>query len=295
MNFWVALFIAFFAGAFIGYLQTFVFGKLPEKWLQDYGVKETDPDFRLSKRMQFFPHGVISALFCVAIYMLFVGFCYSNWINPLGIFHLLAVLLSTPIIVIVMMSDRLNRIIPDECSIALALIGVLCIAGDFFEPSLWFSPEAAWYAPLLNRIIAALVGGGFLWLLNFLTMTFMGKEGMGQGDMKLLASVGLIVGCYGVVIVLYVGIIAALFFAVPLFIRKRMRLAAEKKEIMNAENPFEKRAEIAARKAAIHFADDPDYLAFGPFLAFGTSVFLALEPFFYNYLHDSLDVLGLLF
>ncbi|MCQ2515619.1 MAG: A24 family peptidase [Saccharofermentans sp.] len=295
MNFWGALIIAFFAGAIIGYMQTFVFSKLPEKWLQDYGVKETDPDFRLSKRMQFFPHGFISAIFCVAIYMLFVGFGYSHWINPLGIFHLLTIALSTPIIVIVMMSDRLNRIIPDECSIALALIGVISLIGDFIEPNIWFTSEAEWYVPLLNRLLAALIGGGFLWLLNFICMTFLGKEGMGQGDMKLLAAVGLMTGCYGLLVVLYVGIIASMFFAVPLFIRKRIRIAREKKEIMNAENPFEKRAEIAARKAAIHFADDPDYLAFGPFLAFGTSVFLALEPVFFDYLHNYLVILGLSF
>lgn len=295
MNFWGALIIAFFAGTIIGYLQTLVFAKLPEKWLQDYGVKETDPDFRLSKRMQFFPHGVISALFCVGIYMLFVGFGYSYWINPIGIFHITTIALSTPIIVIVMMSDRLNRIIPDECIIALALVGIISLIGDFFEPSIWFSTQAPWYASLLSRLIASLVGGGFLWLLNFLTMTFLGKEGMGQGDMKLLAATGLIVGCYGLLVVVYVGIIAALFFAIPLFIRKRIRISNEKKEIKNADNPFEKRAEIAARKAEIHFADDPDYLAFGPFLALGTSVFLALEPVFYNYLHDTLDILGLLF
>ncbi|MCR5593951.1 MAG: A24 family peptidase [Saccharofermentans sp.] len=295
MNYWAAAIIAALCGAIVGYLQTFVFAKIPEKWLQDYGVKETDPDFRLSKRMKLIPHGVLSALFCASIYTLFVVFCYEHYIATLAVFHIFAVMAVTPIIVIVMMSDRLNRIIPDECSIAIAVIGVLSAAGDFFENDVWFSDSAAWYIPLLNRIIAAIVGGGILWLINFLCITFLGKEGMGQGDMKLLAACGLLTGCYGLIVVIYIGIIVALFFAVPLLVKKYMRKAQENKEIANAENPAEKRREIAKRKAQIHFADDPDYLAFGPFLALGAAVYLALEPFFASHLLPSLELLGLAF
>ncbi len=295
MNFWAAAIIAALLGAVIGYLQTFVFAKIPEKWLQDYGVKETDPDFRLSKRMKLIPHGALSALFCAAIYTLFVIFSFDTYINPPAVFHILAIFLATPVIVIVMMSDRLNRIIPDECSIVLAVIGVFMIAGDFFEKNIWFSEQAAWWIPLLNRIIAALVGGGALFLINFICVSFLGKEGMGQGDMKLLAACGLIVGCYGLIIVIYVGIIVAVFFAIPLMIRKYMRKAAEKKEIEQAEDKAAKRLEIAKRKAQIHFADDPDYLAFGPFLALGTAVYLALEPVFYNYMIETMSLFGLAF
>ncbi|MBP5180136.1 MAG: prepilin peptidase [Clostridiales bacterium] len=295
MNYWAAAIIAAFCGAIVGYLQTFVFAKIPEKWLQDYGVKETDPDFRLSKRMKLIPHGVLSALFCATIYTLFVVFCYDRYISTPAFFHILAVMAVTPIIVIVMMSDRLNRIIPDECSIAIALIGVMSAVGDFFENDIWFTDEAAWYVPLLNRLIAAIVGGGILWLINFLCITFLGKEGMGQGDMKLLAACGLLTGCYGLIVVVYVGIIVAVFFAIPLLIKKYLRKAAERKEIANAENPAEKRREIARRKAQVHFADDPDYLAFGPFLALGAAVYLALEPVFATHLLPSLELLGLAF
>jgi len=295
MNIWACALIAAVAGAVVGYLQTPLFAALPEKWLQDYGVKETDPDYRPSKRMKVVPHGVISAVFCVAIYVIFTFVCYYNYIKDLCPLHILAVVLSTPVIVIVMMSDRLNRIIPDQCSIALAMIGILCMISDFTEGNMWFSEEAAAHVLILNRVLAALIGGGILWLLNFICMTFAGREGMGQGDMKLLAACGLITGCYGLVVVIYVGIIAAMFFAVPLLIRKRMRIKAEKKEVAEAEDPIAKRAEIARRKAAIHFADDPDYLAFGPFIAFGASVFLAFEPLFCEKMMTYIQVLGLAF
>lgn len=295
MNFWAAASLAALLGAIVGYSQTFVFSKIPEKWLQDYGVKETDPDFRLSKRMKLIPHGVLSALFCAVMYTLFTVVCFDVYIVPPAFFHMIAMLLATPVIVIVMMSDRLNRIIPDECSIALALIGVFLLIGDFFERDVWFTEQAAWYIPLLNRLIAATVGGGVLFLINFICLTFLGKDGMGQGDMKLLAACGLITGCYGLVVVIYVGIITALFFAVPLLIRKYRRLAAEKKEIAEAEDPAKKRREIAKRKAQIHFADDPDYLAFGPFLALGTAVYMALEPYFASKMLEYLVLFELAF
>ena len=295
MNFYAAAIIAGILGALVGYSQTFVFARIPEKWLQDYGVKETDPDFRLSKRMQFIPHGVLSAVFCAFIYMLFVVFSYNIYIETPGFFHIIAVLLAAPVIVIVMMSDRLNRIIPDECSIALALIGVFLLIGDFFEPNVWFTEQAPWYIPLLNRVIAALVGGGSLLLIDFICISFLGKTGMGQGDMKLLAACGLIVGCYGLLVVIYVGILVAVFFAIPLLIRKYMRKAAEKREIEQAEDKAAKRLEIAKRKAQIHFADDPDYIAFGPFLALGAAVFLALEPYFHEQMFYYIDLFGLAF
>ena len=41
MSFWAAAMVAALVGAIVGYSQTFVFAKIPEKWLQDYGVKET--------------------------------------------------------------------------------------------------------------------------------------------------------------------------------------------------------------------------------------------------------------
>jgi prepilin signal peptidase PulO-like enzyme (type II secretory pathway) len=245
--------------------------------------------------MKLIPHGVLSALFCAAIYTLFVVFSYEAYITPPAFFHILSLMTATPIIVIVMMSDRLNRIIPDECSIALAAIGLFMMVGDFFEKDVWFSESAAWYIPLLNRVIAAIVGGGVLFIINFICLTFLGKEGMGQGDMKLLAACGLMVGCYGLVVVIYVGIIVAVFFAIPLLIRKYMRKAAEKKEIAQSEDPAAKRLEIAKRKAQIHFADDPDYLAFGPFLALGTAVYLAMEPFFYSKMVEYMVLFGLAF
>ena len=130
-----------------------------------------------------------------------------------------------------MMADKLNRIIPDQFSIYIGGCGVLAVLADIFEGSVWFSGDAKWWVPLLNKVIASVVGGGVIWLIGFLSITFLGTEGMGMGDMWLLFATGLITGCYGLIVLIYVSIFSALIFAVPLLVRKMKRINAEKKRI----------------------------------------------------------------
>ena len=271
-------------GIVVGLLVYIIFNKLPESWLQDYGYDPNAPDFRLSKRMKIIPHALIASIFSAAIFVLTVISGYSRYFEVFRPLHLLVIILSTPVIMVVIMSDRLNRIIPDQCWIALLIIGILSAVSDLLEGSLWYFLHDGWYRPLLSRIAAMLIGAGVLFLIEFICETFLGKEGMGQGDMKLLGACGMLVGLEGLLILVYVAVFSALLFAIPLFIRKRIRIANEEKEIRNSANPIKTRQEIRARKANMHFADDPDYLAFGPFLALGAAIFLSMEPIFYEHL-----------
>ncbi|MBO4604202.1 MAG: prepilin peptidase [Clostridiales bacterium] len=282
-------------GIAMGLFLTFIFAHLPESWLQDYGYDEKAPNFRLSKRMKIWPHGVVAAVSCTAFYLFAVYFGQKDYIQTLRPLHLAAITLLIPVLILVTMADRLNRIIPDQFSIFIAVVGVLSIVADLTEGSVWFSENCAWYIPLLNKIIGSLLGGGFLWLIGFISESFLGKEGMGQGDMRLLFATGLITGCYGLVVLIYVAVFSALIFAVPLFIRKRMRLAKEEEIIRNSDNPALTRRRLEREKAAVHFADDPDYLAFGPFLALGCGVFAAAEPFIFEKAYDLLLSLGVYF
>ena len=196
---------------------------------------------------------------------------------------------------LVMMADKLNRIIPDQFSVYIAACGVLSILADVFEGSVWFSPDAKWWMIVLNKVIASAVGGGVIWLIGFLSITFLGKEGMGMGDMRLLIATGLITGCYGLVVLIYVSIFSAVVFAVPLLVRKMKRISAEKKRIANSANPRDEKLKIQREKAAIHFAEDPDYMAFGPFLALGCAVFVIMEPFFFEKMFMTLNLFGVYF
>ena len=284
------------AGVLAGVLVTWLFGKFPDKWLQDYGVTPQDPDYRPSKRMRPFPEGLIAVVFCVACYCVAIFFCRNAYIE--GHFrpmHLAVIFLVIPVLLLVMMADKLNRIIPDQFTAYIAFCGVLSVASDFFEGSVWFSDGVKWYVPILNKVIASLVGGGVIWLIGFLSITFLGREGMGMGDMWLLFATGLITGCYGLIVLIYVSIFSALIFAIPLLIRKRKRIAAEKKRIAESPDPRKEKLKIQREKAAIHFAEDPDYMAFGPFLALGCAVFAIMEPFFFEKMLDTMNLLGVYF
>ena len=290
----ILIIIATAAGLLLGYLTQIIFDHLPESWLQDYDYDEKSPDFRLSKRMTLVPHGVISMIFCSIMYLASVVFAFQYAGNSEWIRYVI-ILVMAPVLVIIMMSDRLNRIIPDQATYAIAFLGILAIVADALYGNIWFSENVAWYTPVLNRVIAANACCGLLWLIGFLTVTFTGKEGMGQGDMKLLAAAGLLTGCYGLIVTFYVAIFSALIVAIPLYIRKRQRIAKEKEYIKNSPDPVKARRELRARKAKIHFADDPDYLAFGPFLAFGAGVFIVMEPFFYEHMIEMIKRFGVYF
>lgn len=282
-------------GAGFGILITWLFGKFPEKWLQDYGVKETDPDYRVSKRMRPVPEGIAACVICAICYIVAVIFCANSYIVTFKPLHLLVIVLLIPDLVLVMMSDKLNRIIPDQFSVYIALVGVISVISDITEGSVWFTPEAKWYLPILNKVIASVIGGGVIWLIGVVSITFFGKESIGMGDMRLLFATGLITGCYGIIVLIYVSIFTALIWAIPLLIRKRRRIAREKAAIKAAPDPRKARLELQREKAKIHFAEDPDYMAFGPFLALGCGVFCIMEPFFFDRMIGIITVLGVHF
>lgn len=287
--------LAVVAGVLAGAIITYLFGKFPDKWLQDYGVTPEDPDYRPSKRMRPFPEGLIAAVFCAVSYCATVFFCKEAYIDTFKPMHLAVILLVIPTLALVMMADKLNRIIPDQFTIFIGVCGILSVLADFFEGSVWFSPDVKWWIPILNKVIASLVGAGFIWLIASLSLTFLGREGMGLGDVWLLLATGLVTGCYGLIVLIYVAIFAALFFAVPMLVRKIKRLNAEKKRIKNAKDPRAEKLLIQREKAKIHFAEDPDYLAFGPFLALGCAVFAVMEPFFFEKFYLTMMLFGVYF
>ena len=128
-------------------------------------------------------------------------------------------------------------------------------------------------------------------IIEFICETFLGKEGMGQGDMKLLGASGLLVGCYGLIVLIYVTAFTSVFFAIPLLIKKRIRIYNEEREIRASKDPIAARRALN-KKAQIHFSEDPDYIAFGPFLAIGAIAFLIFEPLSFKLLIDFIYTVG---
>lgn len=95
-------------------------------------------------------------------------------------------------LLVVSFIDFSHQIIPDWISLPGIVVGLLFswLSGS---PGLWSS------------LIGGLIGGGLLWLLAAGYQLLAKKEGMGGGDIKLLALIGVFLGWPGVLVTLLLG------------------------------------------------------------------------------------------
>lgn len=256
----------------------FIFNKMPEEWLQDYGFDPNAENVRLSKRLKTYHIAIFAVLYAVLVFIgayMYPGFLsFKHWLR------VTALLLAFPGFTIIIMSDTLNRIIPDHIVILNVGLSLLYFVSDFVDGNIWIGSGSPWYYFILNRIGAALLGSGLLFLVGYISSVLAKTEAMGMGDVKLLFLCGLLSGLRGLIFVVFIAFITGAIVAIPMLIRKYRRIAKEEKEIRESPDPAKARKILLKKKREMHFADDPDYLAFGPFLILGTVLFLLYEPYF---------------
>lgn len=95
-------------------------------------------------------------------------------------------------LVVVAFIDLDHQIIPNLVTLPGIPLGLLAglLVGD---------------PPLLDRVIGALAGAGFLYLVLFYGSVLYGQEAMGEGDLNLIALVGAFLGWRAVVLTVLIG------------------------------------------------------------------------------------------
>ncbi|MDZ4662504.1 MAG: prepilin peptidase [Pseudomonadota bacterium] len=110
----------------------------------------------------------------LAVYLRFSNFDLINWNVLEGLIFVFGLLT-------VSMIDFDHMILPDVFTLSGIVIGLL---GSLFSIE----------RTLLDSFLGVLFGGGFLWLIAYLYFVFKKEDGMGGGDIKLLAWIGAILG-----------------------------------------------------------------------------------------------------
>src|SRR5690606_8433930 len=107
------------------------------------------------------------------------------------VLELIPALLLVSILVAITISDLRYMLIPDR----IVFFGYACalVLRIFIHP-----------LPFWNYLLAFLVGGGTLYMIAWLSEVILKKEGMGGGDIKLFAFIGLLLGIKLTLLTLFV-------------------------------------------------------------------------------------------
>ncbi|BFU94466.1 MAG: Type 4 prepilin-like proteins leader peptide-processing enzyme [Nitrospira sp.] len=130
-------------------------------------------------------------------------------------------------LLVVVGTDLSHQIIPDAITLPGLFVGFL--GAVTVLPVGW-----------VNALLGILVGGGILWALAWISPYVFGKEGMGGGDIKLLAMIGAFLGWKPALLTIMVGSLTGSLIGVSLI--------------------------------GLQVIKRDEYIPFGPFLAFGALV-----------------------
>lgn len=124
------------------------------------------------------------------------------------------ILVYTPAIlglILALITDINYMIIPDTSSVLILASGILNILFNF-------SKEA-----VISSLLGMLFGFGILFVINLVFEKITKTEGFGFGDMKLLGSIGLLVGLKSIAVIFFESILISSIFGIVFIVYKKIQ------------------------------------------------------------------------
>jgi leader peptidase (prepilin peptidase)/N-methyltransferase len=156
-------------------------------------------------------------------------------------------------LVVVSFIDLDHMILPDKFTLSGIVIGLV---GGLLNPERDF----------LESVLGVVFGGGFLWAVAYLYFVLRKREGMGGGDIKLLAWIGAVLGWKAIPFVILVASVFGSVAGVGLILAKK-----------NGGSPREPTGAIETSETSVEDEIPPFAIPFGPFLASAALVYLLID------------------
>ena len=234
--------IATILALILGQVTAHFIYRLPEIVVDDDELKKVIPTLKKGFKWDY----KYSILF-VILFNLVVYFVDTTFLKYLYMFTI-------SMMTVAMVIDFKMQLIPDTVQVLLFVLGIIATAVD--------------YTNWLGHLIGFVLGGGIYLLIAGFSILVFRKEGMGMGDVKLMACLGLIFGIKA----LPTGFLD--FFAKADIIFTITILA------------FFMAAIVAIVLIATKKTEKTSYMAFGPYIVIGTILVMLFgtEPFLNGYL-----------
>lgn len=191
------------AGGFFGFLEgngaVWIFNRIPESWLRDYGepLKEDDDPYRQRIRRSPWRY-LFSGLFVVLNITMFEKDWQFGIMASAAIWFLLEMAIA----------DKLYRIVPDQFIVLLAVCG------------LGFIP---YHGNWQDSLFGAAIGFGVTALIELLGKVTYRRDAIGGGDIKLFTALGFVCGVSGVIFIFAASAVLAAMHFVLLLARKKIK------------------------------------------------------------------------
>lgn len=140
--------------------------------------------------------------------------CFFAWgTTPWGILTALTYCIFISVLIIITFIDIDHGIIPD----IISLPGIPI----FFVLTWIFIPTMTWW----NSLLGIIVGGGILLGVSIAYKIVTKRDGMGGGDVKLLAMIGAVVGWKGILFTIFVSAVVGTVAGIILMLKNRKSLS----------------------------------------------------------------------